>query len=128
MIIKFITLERFTFTVHNTGKTIYDNYIPLDSSVENQFDRDCESSENIEFFFKLPFWFKINTPIGTYNPDWAIVFKGEKKVYFVAETKEKGQELRGSEKIKIKCGTEHFKQFSDIGFKGPISSVSELSR
>ncbi len=89
---------------------------------------DCENSENIEFFFKLPFWFKINTPIGTYNPDWAIVFKGEKKVYFVAETKEKGQELRGSEKIKIKCGTEHFKQFSDIRFKGPISSVSELSR
>ncbi|MBI5745865.1 MAG: hypothetical protein HZA13_02550 [Nitrospirae bacterium] len=98
------------------------------SFVENQFARDCESSENIAFFFKLPFWFKINTPIGTYNPDWAIVFKGEKKVYFVAETKEKGQELRGSEKIKIKCGTEHFKQFSDIRFKGPISSVSELSR
>jgi type III restriction enzyme len=66
-----IYIDRFTFTVNNTDKTIYENYIPLDSSVENQFARDCESSENIEFFFKLPFWFKINTPIGTYNPDWA---------------------------------------------------------
>ncbi|RJQ53884.1 MAG: DEAD/DEAH box helicase [Nitrospiraceae bacterium] len=121
-----IYLDQFTFMVNNTDKTIYDNYIPLDSSVENQFARDCESSENIEFFFKLPFWFRINTPIGTYNPDWAIVFKGEKKVYFVAETKSEDQELRLSEKMKIDCGKAHFKQFDDVTFKGPISSVSEL--
>jgi len=121
-----IYLDRFTFSVDNPDKTIYENYIPLDSSVENQFARDCESSENIEFFFKLPFWFKINTPIGTYNPDWAIVFKGEKKVYFVAETKGEGQELRLSEKMKIDCGKVHFGQFEDVTFKGPISSVSEL--
>jgi len=94
--------------------------------VENQFARDCESSENIEFFFKLPFWFKINTPIGTYNPDWAIVFKGEKKIYFVAETKSAGQELRGSEKLKIKCGAEHFKKFEDVVYKR-VASVSELN-
>ena len=107
--------------------TAYENYIPLESFVENQFARECESHENIEFFFKLPFWFKINTPIGTYNPDWAIVFKGEKKIYFVAETKSKDQELRPSEEIKIKCGKAHFEQFEDIRFKGPISSVSELT-
>ena len=121
-----IYLDQFTFAVNNQDKTIYENYIPLDSSVENQFARDCESSEDIEFYFKLPFWFKINTPIGTYNPDWAVVFKREKKIYFVAETKGQGQELRGSEKLKIKCGTEHFKKFEDVRFKGPISSVSEL--
>jgi type III restriction enzyme len=96
-----IYIDQFTFTVNSTDKTIYENYIPLDSSVENQFAKDCESSENIEFFFKLPFWFRINTPIGTYNPDWAIVFKGEKKIYFVAETKGEGQELRLSEQMKI---------------------------
>jgi type III restriction enzyme len=47
--------------------------------VESDFASDCETSENIEFYFKLPFWFKIDTPIGTYNPDWAIVAetKGE---------------------------------------------------
>ena len=122
-----IYLDGFTFTVNNTDKTIYENYIPLDSSVENQFAKDCESHENIEFFFKLPFWFRINTPIGTYNPDWAIVFKGEKKIYFVAETKGKGQELRGSEKLKIKCGTEHFKKFEDVVYKR-VASVTELNK
>ena len=121
-----IYLDLFTFTVNNTDKTIYENYIPLDSSVENQFARDCETHENIEFFFKLPFWFKINTHIGTYNPDWAVVVKGEKKIYFVAETKGEGQELRGSEKLKIKCGEEHFKKFEDVVYKR-VSSVSELN-
>ncbi|MBI5634197.1 MAG: DEAD/DEAH box helicase family protein [Nitrospirae bacterium] len=122
-----IYLDHFTFAVNNQDKTIYENYIPLDSSVENQFAKDCESSEDIEFYFKLPFWFKINTPIGTYNPDWALIFKGEKKIYFVAETKGAGQELRPSEKMKIDCGKEHFKQFDDVRFKGPITSVSELN-
>ena len=94
--------------------------------MENQFAKDCESSENIEFFFKLPFWFRINTPIGAYNPDWAIVFNGENKIYFVAETKSEGQEMRGSEKLKSKCGTEHFKKFEDVVFKR-VSTVSELN-
>ncbi|OGW54514.1 MAG: DEAD/DEAH box helicase [Nitrospirae bacterium RIFCSPLOWO2_02_42_7] len=123
-----IYLDRFTFMVNKTDKTIYENYIPLNSSVENQFAKDCESSENIEFFFKLPFWFRINTPIGSYNPDWAIVFRGEKKIYFVAETKSAGQELRLSERIKLDCGKAHFNQFDDIKFIGPVSSVSELNR
>ena len=121
-----IYLDEFTHIVNKPDKTIYENYIPLDSGVENQFARDCETHENIEFFFKLPSWFKINTPIGAYNPDWAIVFKGEKKIYFVAETKGKGQELRGSEELKIKCGAEHFKKFEDVVYKR-VSSVTELS-
>ena len=108
-------------------KTIYDNYIPLDSGVESQFAKDCESSTDIEFYFKLPYWFKINTPIGTYNPDWAVIFKGEKKIYFVAETKSAGQELRGSEKLKINCGVAHFKNFEDVVYKR-VSSVTELNK
>ena len=120
-----IYLDSFTHTVSNPGKTIYDNYIPLDSSVESAFAKDCETSENIEFYFKLPFWFKIPTPIGSYNPDWAVVFKGEKKIYFVAETKSAGQELRGSEAMKIKCGKEHFRYFDDVVYK-QVSTVSEL--
>lgn len=122
-----IYLDQFTHTVNAPDKTIYENYIPLDSKVESDFAKDCESSENIEFYFKLPFWFKIDTPIGSYNPDWAIVFKGEKKIYFVAETKGEGQELRGSEKMKIKCGTEHFKKFEDVVYKR-VSKVSELNQ
>lgn len=121
-----IYLDKFTHTVNAPNKTIYENYIPLDSQVESDFAKDCESSENIEFYFKLPFWFKIDTPIGKYNPDWAIVFKGEKKIYFVAETKSAGQELRGSEKMKIKCGEEHFRNFEDVVYKR-VSKVSELN-
>ncbi len=121
-----IYLDNFTHTVKDSSKTIYENYIPLDSGVENQFAKDCESSEQIEFYFKLPYWFEIATPIGKYRPDWAVVFKNEKKIYFVAETKLAGQELRGSEKLKIDCGTAHFKNFEDVVYKR-VSSVSELS-
>ncbi|MEO9021411.1 MAG: DEAD/DEAH box helicase family protein [Ginsengibacter sp.] len=121
-----IYIDKFTHQVKDSDKTIYENYIPLDSDVENQFAKDCETSENVEFYFKLPFWFKIDTPIGNYNPDWAIVFKGEKKIYFVAETKSTGQELRGSEKMKIKCGKEHFRNFDEVEFK-QVSVVTELS-
>ncbi len=120
-----IYLDDFTHLVKDNSKTIYDNFIPLDSSIENQFAKDCESSEQIEFYFKLPNWFEIDTPIGKYRPDWALVFKSEKKIYFVAETKSFGQELRQSEKLKIECGTAHFKNFDDVVYKR-VSSVSEL--
>ena len=121
-----IYLDNFTHKVINPEKTIYENYIPLDSNVENQFAKDCETSENVEFYFKLPNWFKIPTPIGNYVPDWAIVFKGEKKIYFVAETKGEGQELLKSEKQKIKCGKEHFKNFEEVVYK-QVSSVKDLN-
>ena len=107
-------------------KTIYENYIPLDSNVESTFAQDCETSDQIEFYFKLPYWFEIKTPIGAYRPDWAVVFKEEKKIYFVAETKSEGQELRGSEKLKIDCGKAHFTNFPEVAYKR-VSSVSELS-
>ncbi|HET8574162.1 MAG TPA: DEAD/DEAH box helicase family protein [Edaphocola sp.] len=122
-----IYIESFTYTVTNPDKTIYENYIPLDSGVENQFAKDCETSENIEFYFKLPNWFKIPTPIGNYNPDWAVIFKGEKKIYFVAETKSEGQELLKSEKQKIKCGKAHFENFDEIIYK-QVSKVKDLSQ
>jgi type III restriction enzyme len=122
-----IYLDNFTHSVNAPEKTIYANYIPLDSGVENQFAKDCETSENIEFYFKLPNWFKIPTPIGNYNPDWAVVFKGEKKIYFVAETKSEGQELLKSEKQKVKCGKEHFKVFAEVVYK-QVSKVTELTQ
>ncbi|WP_409024970.1 hypothetical protein [Jiulongibacter sediminis] len=67
---------------------MYENFIPLDSGVESQFAADCETSEQVEFYFKLLSWFKIPTPIGSYNPFWALIFKEDKKIYFVAETKD----------------------------------------
>ncbi|HTA28793.1 MAG TPA: hypothetical protein VK809_13460 [Bacteroidia bacterium] len=121
-----IYIDNFTHLVKDSSKTIYDDYIPLDSNVESQFAKDCESSEQIEFYFKLPNWFEIKTPIGNYRPDWAVVFKDEKKIYFVAETKSVGQELRGSEKMKIDCGKAHFSTFDDVIYKR-VSSVTELN-
>ena len=121
-----IYIDQFTHMVQEGSKTIYENYIPLDSGVENQFAKDCESSEQIEFYFKLPYWFEIKTPIGQYRPDWAVVFRGEKKIYFVAETKSAGQELRSSEKLKITCGEAHFRNFEDVSYK-VVSSVTELN-
>ena len=85
-----VYLNDFAFKVSDNSKTIYEEYIPLDSGVESRFAQDCETSEQVKFYFKLPNWFKIPTPIGNYNPDWAIVFEGDRKIYFVAETKDTG--------------------------------------
>lgn len=120
-----IHINELTFKVTKKEKTIYSNIMPLDSSVEYAFARDCEMREDIEFYFKLPGNFKIDTPIGTYNPDWALIKKNEKTIYFVAETKSAGQELRKSEKQKIKCGIEHFKEFKEVKFR-QATTVSDL--
>jgi type III restriction enzyme len=64
----------------------------------------------VKFFFKLPKAFKIPTPVGSYNPDWALVFENDRKIYFVVETKSTLQSdmLRGVEQMKIHCGEAHF--------------------
>lgn len=126
-----IYLNDFTFKVSDANKTIYDEYVPLDSSVENKFAQDCETSDQIKYYFKLPDWFKIPTPIGSYNPDWAVVFEDDKKVYFVAETKDTGtpvvdlSKLHPSERQKIRCGEAHFKQFEDLEYK-VVNQVRDL--
>ena len=85
----------------------------------------------IKFYFKLPNWIKIPTPIGTYNPDWAIVFEDDTKIYFVAETKSTGtdhvdvRKLALDEQMKIKCGKAHFNEFENIEYK-VVSKVSQL--
>ena len=120
-----IHINDLTFNVSNTDKTIYSNLVPLDSNVEYDFAKECESRDDIEFYFKLPFWFKIKTPIGNYNPDWALIKKNENTVYFVAETKSEGQELKISEKRKIKCGHAHFKEFDGVKYR-QVVTVGEL--
>jgi len=117
-------VDKNTFHVGKPGKTVNEGYLPLDSDVEHQFARDCESRDDIEFYFKLPPWFKIKTPIGNYNPDWALIKRNETAVYFVAETKSKGQELRPSEKHKIRFGAAHYQQLG-MNFR-QVSKVAEL--
>ncbi|MBQ3788248.1 MAG: DEAD/DEAH box helicase family protein [Bacteroidales bacterium] len=126
-----IYLNDFTFKVNQSGKTIYENYIPLDSTVESRFAQDCENSDQIKLYFKLPEWFKIPTPIGSYNPDWAVVFEDDKRIYFVAETKDTGtstidlNKLHPSEKQKIKCGIANFRIIDGIEYR-VVKKVSDL--
>jgi len=120
-----IHVNDLTFQISKKDKAIYSNLVPLDSGVEYNFARECESRDDIEFYFKLPFWFKIQTPIGNYNPDWALIKKNEKTVYFVAEIKSAGQELKTSEKRKIKCGHAHFNEFPDVEYR-QVTTVGEL--
>jgi len=71
----------------------------------------------VKLFTKLPSWFKINTPLGTYNPDWAVLIEkdNEERLYFVVESKGSlfTEDLRDSEEAKINCAKKHFKEISD---------------
>lgn len=126
-----VYLNDFSFKVADASKTIYEEFVPLDSGIESQFAKDCESSDQIKFYFKLPNWFKIPTPIGNYNPDWALVFEDDQRIYFVAETKDTGtpqvdrSKLTGDEQMKIKCGTAHFNEFESLGYK-VVNKVGQL--
>jgi type III restriction enzyme len=116
------------FEVSKKDKTVYD-YVQIDSKIEMEFAKACEDRNDIKFYFKLPFWFEIDTPIGKYNPDWALVYEGDEKIYFVAETKgtNKIDELTPVEKQKIKCGKRHFENFPDVCFKAPVTSLNEIT-
>ncbi len=89
--------------------SIYDEVF-VDSEVERAFAEAMSTRTDIKLFIKLPGWFMIDTPLGTYNPDWAIVKQEDAKVYLVRETKSTKEQLklRGSEWAKIQCGKAHF--------------------
>lgn len=98
-----------------------------DSDVESQFAHDCSVDERVRFFFKLPGKFRIDTPLGSYNPDWAVVFENDSRVYFVAETKSStvAAERRPDENLKIACGRRHFGLAQDVVFKD-VTKLDEL--
>ncbi|WP_075341187.1 type III restriction-modification system endonuclease [Tenacibaculum agarivorans] len=107
--------ELFGYLKNNlkeSTKSPYD-YVVYDSKVESTLANDFENSENISVYAKLPNWFKIDTPLGTYNPDWAILWKDEQeeKLFFVVESKGSTGlfDLRPKEQGKIDCGKKHFK-------------------
>lgn len=101
------------------SKSLY-NYVVYDSAgVERSFAEALDKQEEVLVFAKLPSTFKIDTPLGSYNPDWAYVEEadGERRVYFVTETKggKNGEPaLRDAEKIKIGCAKKHFEAL-DLG-------------
>ncbi|UNF51569.1 DEAD/DEAH box helicase family protein [Bartonella krasnovii] len=89
------------------------DHVVYDSNIESSLAQSFEKNNEIKVYAKLPEWFKIDTPLGSYNPDWAILFEqdGKEKLYFVVESKGAIFEdmLRDMEKAKIHCGREHFK-------------------
>ncbi len=94
-----------------SSKSPYEHVV-YDSKTEKNLSSQFEQSQNISVYAKLPSWFKIDTPLGTYNPDWVISWRqgGEEKIYFVVESKGSTlmDDLRRKEGAKIKCGEKHF--------------------
>jgi type III restriction enzyme len=96
-------------TALQVQKSIYE-YIVYDSEVEREFARRLDQRQDIKLFVKLPGWFEIDTPVGKYNPDWAILKEDGQTLYLVRETKATRDflQLRTSEADKIRCGQRHF--------------------
>ncbi|AMX03911.1 type III restriction-modification system endonuclease [Microbulbifer thermotolerans] len=114
------------FTANQTGQDfsrasaklknhVYD-YAITDSAVEREFVKELDTSSEVVVYAKLPKGFLIPTPVGDYNPDWAISFRNGsvRHIYFVAETKGtmSSLKLRGIEKTKIECARKYFKEVS----------------
>lgn len=103
-------------------KHIYD-YVITDSEKEKEFAKELDASSEVCVYAKLPRGFFIPTPVGDYNPDWAIVFNEDKArhIYFVAETKGKLESLqfdtRGIEEAKIRCAKKHFEKIANSTVK-----------
>jgi type III restriction enzyme len=109
--------ESYVSRLLDVKNSIYD-VVEFESKIEEEFAKALNARPEIKLFFKLPDWFRIETPLGGYNPDWAIVKEdevGQNKVYLVRETKGTTIWLKIPEiqRKKIQCGKVHFKA---IGF------------
>jgi type III restriction enzyme len=95
----------------DASKAVYEQVI-YQSDTERTFAEQLEKNEAIKVYAKLPGWFKVSTPLGAYNPDWAVLVEkdGAERLYFVVETKSSlfTEDLREKEGAKIKCGEAHF--------------------
>jgi type III restriction enzyme len=100
-----------TNMVQDTAKSVHEHVI-YDSTIERDFAQALEHNDAIKVYAKLPGWFKVPTPLGTYNPDWAVLVQqdGKERLYFVVETKSSlfDEDLRDREGGKIKCSAAHF--------------------
>ena len=92
--------------------SVYEQVVFDSAGVERNFAADLEKNDAVKVYAKLPSWFKVPTPLGTYNPDWAVLVEkdGAERLYFVVETKGtlSTDDLRGTEGAKIDCAKEHF--------------------
>ncbi|MDG2991762.1 DEAD/DEAH box helicase family protein [Candidatus Synechococcus calcipolaris G9] len=121
-------ISGFIDNMLSVNHSIYDA-IECQSDIERQFAEILDGREDIKLFIKLPPWFKVQTPLGTYNPDWAIVkqvSEDEQKLYLIRETKgtKEQLELRVGEGAKIYCGQQHF-DVLDVDFD-VVTNASEI--
>ena len=105
-------LSGYLKTMLNANKSVYEQVI-YQSDTERTFAEQLEKNEAIKVYAKLPGWFRVPTPLGPYNPDWAVLVEkdGAERLYFVVETKSSlfTDDLRDKESAKIECGKAHFK-------------------
>lgn len=104
-----------------SDKSVYDHVL-YDSDVEVHFAEAFERNDDIKLYAKLPPWFKIDTPLGNYNPDWAVLVDtgDDERLYFVVESKAElfSDTYRPVEKAKFECGMAHFKALDiDVDFR-----------
>lgn len=106
--------EELTGYLRNTlasKKSVYD-YVIYDSANEAEFAKALETNTAVKVYAKLPGWFQVPTPLGPYNPDWAVLVEDEagERLYFIAETKGSAflDDLRNTERAKVECGKAHF--------------------
>lgn len=128
----FDNIETYENKCFDVDKSIYDA-IKWDSQGERTFARQLDKRKDVKLFIKLPDWFKIQTPIGGYNPDWAVVVEAndqhghlKEKLYLVRETKffRDMNDIRDEEKMKIRCAEKHFDVIG-VDFKA-INDVKNL--
>lgn len=113
------------------GTHLYDGVVWDSEGVEKPFILDLERRADVKLYIKLPDWFTVDTPIGRYNPDWAIVMdnpeNGDPVLYLVRETKgtKNLSELRPDERRKIVCGRAHFEKALGVNYS-VVEKASEL--
>ena len=95
----------------NAKKSVYEKIV-YESDVESRFADQLEKNTAVKVYAKLPGWFAVPTPLGSYNPDWAVLIDSDEgeRLYFVVETKGSvlASDLRGAERARIRCGRAHF--------------------
>lgn len=130
-------IEAWQDNIIPAGSALYDHVV-YDSEVERRFVEGMESDKRIRLYVKLPGWFTVDTPIGKYHPDWAIVMDdvdehgdpkpGNPRLYLVRQTKVENWRTDAplaAERRKIKCGERHFGDALGVSYR-VASKASEL--
>jgi type III restriction enzyme len=109
-------LSGYLKSMIDAEKSVHERVI-YQSDTERTFAEQLEKNEAIKVYAKLPSWFQVPTPLGPYNPDWAVLVDkdGTERLYFVVETKSSlfTDDLRDKESAKIKCGEAHFAELAN---------------